>query len=208
VGDSSRISLQGKRLSSGRKRVASRCVGCIRSESDDDPFAFGRGAIVCSDESSSLRRSWRHAQLEDFCFKLADDSPSTRLRRALIERVASMVGRMHQHGMNIETAISATSTSRAGGGNPLARKDHLYVIDLHRASCDGASRRWQIKDSPALFLLDGHRPDSADCCRFIRAYEQGRAGRPRQRGRFLATCGKHSHHPVPQTIWCRNRARS
>ncbi|MBP7053005.1 MAG: lipopolysaccharide core heptose(I) kinase RfaP [Phycisphaerae bacterium] len=142
------------------------------------PVAFGRRghnparmeSFIITEELPGTR------SLEDFCANWPTTPPPSWLRRALIERVASMVGRMHRHGLNHRDCyICHFHLRMPDAGTPLHPEQvHLYVIDLHRAQLRRrVPPRWRIKDLAGLYFSSMDIGlTRADCCRFIRAYEE------------------------------------
>ena len=115
--------------------------------------------------------------LETFCVHWRTQRPSWRVRRALIERVASVVARMHAAGVNhrdlylCHLLLDPASVTTARN----AAEIRLYIIDLHRAQIRAkVPRRWLIKDLAALYFSArdiglGQR----DVLRFLRCYFDG-----------------------------------
>lgn len=124
--------------------------------------------------------------LEDLCAAWASRPPSFRLRKALTERLASLVRQMHVHGINhrdcylchfhLDTSwTSEDSRCEIRNGKAAQPPElHLYVIDLHRAQIRRRTpRRWLIKDLAGLyFSAMDVGVTRTDRLRFIRAYEQ------------------------------------
>lgn len=124
--------------------------------------------------------------LEELCAAWAARPPSFRLRKALIEQLASIVRTMHAHGVNHRDCylchFHLDTSSRPEPDNL-----RLYVIDLHRAQVRRRTpRRWLVKDVAGLyFSAMDIGLTRTDRLRFIRTYER----RPlrdvfRRRGRF------------------------
>lgn len=114
--------------------------------------------------------------LEHFCATWASQAPSPRLKRALIERLASIVRRMHTHGVNHRDCYLCHFYLDLGSLQGFRGPDdlRLYVIDLHRAQIRRRTpRRWLIKDLGGLYFSAlGVRMTRTDRLRFIRTYEQ------------------------------------
>ncbi|MBN1507467.1 MAG: lipopolysaccharide core heptose(I) kinase RfaP [Sedimentisphaerales bacterium] len=127
--------------------------------------------------------------LEDLCAAWKSQPPPFALRKALTEQVASIVQRMHAHGMNHRDCYLChfrLDTSR--GCERLDPGDlHLHLIDLHRAQLRRRTpKRWIIKDLAGLYFsaMDVGLTRT-DRLRFIRAYERmPLRGALRQHGRF------------------------
>lgn len=109
--------------------------------------------------------------LEDYCMDWPRQAPAFGLKRALLERVAEMTGRMHRAGVNHRDCYICHFLLHTD--SPV-QPDNLRVslIDLHRAqSREQTPIRWRNKDLAALYFsaLDiglTHR----DKLRFLRAY--------------------------------------
>jgi heptose I phosphotransferase len=154
------------------------------------PVAFGlkghdparRCSFIITEELAGTE------SLEDFCANWPSEPPPFRLRKALIERVASMVREMHRHGMNHRDCYIChfhlgTSTGQA----PLdTRNLRLHVIDLHRAQVRSRTpRRWVIKDLGGLyFSAMDIGLTRTDRLRFARTYEQKSLREVLPNGRF------------------------
>jgi heptose I phosphotransferase len=142
------------------------------------PVAFGRtGSNPARIRSFLITEELTGTtSLEDFCATWALQPPPFRLRKALIEQVASAVRQMHANGMNHRDCylchfhLDTLSRQESGGLDKL----RLYVIDLHRAQIRRrTSRRWVIKDLAGLyFSAMGIGMTRTDRLRFVRAYEQ------------------------------------
>jgi heptose I phosphotransferase len=143
------------------------------------PVAFGcRGrspahlhSFLITEELTGTR------SLEQLCLhEWQARPPAFRMKKALIERVAASVGRMHRHGMNHRDCYICHFHLEVPPGWEQMPPDELrlYVIDLHRAQRRHlAPRRWFIKDVAGLYFsaMDAGLT-RADRLRFIRAYEQ------------------------------------
>ena len=142
------------------------------------PVAFGlKGqdpahlhSFIITEELANTR------SLEDVCANWKSSPPAFRLKKALIERLASMVGQMHRHGINHRDCyICHFHLDMAFDPNAFAPEDlHVYVIDLHRAQLRNRTpRRWIVKDVGGLyFSAMDIGLTRADRMRFIRAYER------------------------------------
>lgn len=110
--------------------------------------------------------------LEDFCRDWPSRPPAPALKRALIARVADMVRRMHQGGVNHRDCyICHFLLHTEPQPSPAALR--LSLIDLHRAQVrEGAApRRWRDKDLAALHFSTLEIGLTArDRLRFLRAY--------------------------------------
>jgi UDP-glucose:(heptosyl)LPS alpha-1,3-glucosyltransferase len=114
--------------------------------------------------------------LEDLGATWAAQPPSFRLRKALTEQLASIVRRMHAHGLNHRDCYLCHFHLDAGWAREPVDPDRLrlHVIDLHRAQIRRRTpRRWIVKDLAGLYFSAlGVGLTRTDRLRFIRAYEQ------------------------------------
>ena len=87
--------------------------------------------------------------------------PPPRLKRALVEAVARMVGDMHRAGVNHRDCYICHFLLHTD--KPVSADDfRLSVIDLHRAQTrDATPKRWRNKDLAALYFCAGHRTDAS-----------------------------------------------
>lgn len=124
--------------------------------------------------------------LEDFCMDWPKQPPQPALKRALIARVAQMVGAMHQAGLNHRDCYICHFLLHTD--KPVAADDFkLSVIDLHRAQIRPVvPRRWRDKDLSALYYsaLDIGLTQR-DKLRFLHGYFRA-AGSPRPLRQILA----------------------
>jgi heptose I phosphotransferase len=142
------------------------------------PVAFGRMGIDPSRFRSFLitEELSNTTSLEHFCATWRAQAPSPRLKKALTEQVASLVRRMHTHGVNHRDCylchFHLDLASIPGFRKP--GDVRLYVIDLHRAQIRRRTpRRWLVKDLGGLYFSALNiGMTRADRLRFIRAYEQ------------------------------------
>ena len=90
--------------------------------------------------------------LEDFSLDWRASPPPPRLKRALIRRVAEMVGAMHRTGVNHRDCYIChflLHTDKAVSADDF----RLSLIDLHRAQTrERVPRRWRDKDLAALYF--------------------------------------------------------
>ncbi|WP_339486948.1 lipopolysaccharide core heptose(I) kinase RfaP [Pseudomonas sp. EL_65y_Pfl2_R95] len=124
--------------------------------------------------------------LEDYAVDWPSQPPQPRLKRALIKRVAQMVGEMHRAGVNHRDCYICHFLLHTD--KPVTAEDFkLSVIDLHRAQLRQAvPRRWRDKDLSALYysaLEIGLT--QRDKYRFLCSYFAA-AGRPRALRQILA----------------------
>lgn len=90
--------------------------------------------------------------LEDFCGDWPAVPPSLALKRALIRRVAEMVGRMHRGGVNHRDLYICHFLLHLDPA-PTAGNLKLSMIDLHRAQVrQEIPRRWRDKDLSSLYF--------------------------------------------------------
>ncbi len=142
------------------------------------PVAFGlRGRNPATRRSFIITEELAGTDsLEDFCADWASAPPAFRLRKALIERVASMVREMHRHGLNHRDCYICHFHLDISAGRQCVDPDdlHLYVIDLHRAQIRRrVPSRWVVKDLAGLYFsaMDVGLTRT-DRLRFIQTYEQ------------------------------------
>ena len=90
--------------------------------------------------------------LEDFCRDWPMQPPAAALKRALIRRVAEMVGAMHRGGINHRDCYLCHFLLHL---DPMPTADalKLSLIDLHRAQIRPQTpRRWRDKDLAGLYF--------------------------------------------------------
>lgn len=111
--------------------------------------------------------------LEDYCMPWPQQPPAFALKKALIERVADMTGKMHRAGVNHRDCYICHFLLHTG--EPVqADSFRLSLIDLHRAQTRAQTPlRWRNKDLAALYFsaLDIGLTQR-DKLRFLRAYFQ------------------------------------
>jgi len=112
--------------------------------------------------------------LEDFCARWKVSPPSYSVKKALIEKVATLSRTLHDQGVNHRDYylchLLLDASEPISAVNIHAKK--LYVMDLHRAQIrKNVPRRWLIKDLGALYYsaLDIGL-SRRDVLRFIRVY--------------------------------------
>ncbi|WP_121178085.1 lipopolysaccharide core heptose(I) kinase RfaP, partial [Pseudomonas aeruginosa] len=90
--------------------------------------------------------------LEVFSQDWRERPPPPRLKRALVEAVARMVGDMHRAGVNHRDCYICHFLLHTD--KPVSADDfRLSVIDLHRAQTrDATPKRWRNKDLAALYF--------------------------------------------------------
>lgn len=90
--------------------------------------------------------------LEDFCRGWPGTPPAPALKRALIRRVAAMVGAMHRGGVNHRDCYLCHFLLHLDPA-PSAAALKLSLIDLHRAQIRAQTpRRWRDKDLAGLYF--------------------------------------------------------
>ena len=116
--------------------------------------AFGeRGANPATQHSFIITEELAPTvSLEDFSLDWPHSPPEPRLKRALIRRVAEMVGGMHRAGVNHRDCYICHFLLHTD--RPVRADDlRLSVIDLHRAQTRArVPRRWRDKDLAALYF--------------------------------------------------------
>jgi len=102
--------------------------------------------------------------------------PSYTLKRALIEKVATISRRIHENGINHrDLYICHFLLDRSSALNPLKSSDiRLYLVDLHRAQIrSSVPCRWLVKDMASLYFSSVDTGITArDVMRFLRIYFQ------------------------------------
>ena len=139
----------------------------------------------------------------------------TRLRRAVIRKVAKIVARLHENGVNHrDLYLCHLRLDVSGGDRPDPERLRIYVMDLHRAQLRRAvPRRWIVKDLAALLYstLCAARLtlSRGDYLRFVEAYSgmpwrqalEARRGLWRQVARRATRlCRKSGCPPPPVSI--------
>jgi heptose I phosphotransferase len=90
--------------------------------------------------------------LEDYCRDWRNQPPAPRLKRALIERVATMARRMHRGGVNHRDFYICHFLLHLDPA-PTVESFKLSMIDLHRAQVRATTpRRWRDKDLASLYF--------------------------------------------------------
>jgi len=109
--------------------------------------------------------------LEDFCRDWPKAPPQLALKRALIERVAQMAGRMHRGGVNHRDFYICHFLLHLDPA-PTPDELKLSIIDLHRAQVrEKTPRRWRDKDLASLhFSALNIGLTRSDRLRFLRTY--------------------------------------
>jgi heptose I phosphotransferase len=111
--------------------------------------------------------------LEDYCADWAEHPPAFAAKHKLIQRVAEITRKLHQHGVNHRDLYICHFLLQQpwhGDENNL----QLYLIDLHRVQIrQRTPLRWRVKDVGALYFsaMDAGL-NQRDLLRFIRVYSQ------------------------------------
>lgn len=109
--------------------------------------------------------------LEDYCRDWIRTPPPVLFKRALIDRVAEMAGRMHRGGVNHRDFYICHFLLHL---DPAPAADHLKLslIDLHRAQVrEKTPRRWRNKDLASLYFSALNIGlTQRDFLRFLRGY--------------------------------------
>ncbi len=109
--------------------------------------------------------------LEDFCRDWRTKPPDILLKRALIDKIATIARRLHENGVNHRDFYLChflLDISR-----PLSREHlQIYLIDLHRVQLRSTTpARWVIKDLAGLyFSAMDIGLTRGDLLRFVKAY--------------------------------------
>ncbi len=140
--------------------------------------AFGRrGWNPAAQQSFIITRELENTvSLEDFCFDWNQNPPAFMMKKALIEKVASMARQMHRAGVChrdyylCHFHLLSGSASQQDSENP-----KLFLIDLHRALIKkNLGRRWLIKDIAGLYFSSMETGLTVrDRLRFVRVYSNG-----------------------------------
>src|SRR5690606_1974578 len=135
--------------------------------------AFGqRGANPATRRSFLITEALEPTQpLDEHCRGWRDAPPERRWRHAVIERVADMVRRMHEGGMNHRDLYLVHFLLHLDPA-PTPDDFRISLIDLHRAQIRARTpRRWRDKDLAALNFasLEAGLTDR-DRLRFARIY--------------------------------------
>lgn len=109
--------------------------------------------------------------LEDYCADWKTRPPAVRHKRAIIERVADMVGRMHRGGVNHRDCYLCHFLLDLPCA-PDSEQFKISVIDLHRAQIrKHVPRRWRDKDLTGLYFSSMNIGlTTRDIYRFLRVY--------------------------------------
>jgi len=138
--------------------------------------AYGQqGSNPAELESFVITESLEPAiSLEDLSLTWDKQPPETRLKRALIKRVASISAQLHRNGINHRDLYLCHFLLKQDELATLSDVNdvQLYLIDLHRVQIrTQVPRRWQLKDLAALYFSSLELGLSQrDLLRFIRAY--------------------------------------
>jgi len=109
--------------------------------------------------------------LEDYCAHWADQSPSYREKQLLLKKVAEIVKKMHENGLNHRDLYICHFLLRKNTEE--AEEDsRLFLIDLHKAQIrEKVPERWLIKDLSALYFSAMHIGlTKRDFLRFVKIY--------------------------------------
>jgi UDP-glucose:(heptosyl)LPS alpha-1,3-glucosyltransferase len=112
--------------------------------------------------------------LEDFCRDWAKNAPPSRLKKALIEKVAGIARTLHENGVNHRDFYICHFLLPLADLDLVQRHEpfRLHLIDLHRVQLrNRAPRRWIVKDVAGLFFSSLDIGLSRrDVLRFMRRY--------------------------------------
>lgn len=111
--------------------------------------------------------------LEEYCLHWRDQPPATRLKRALLEKLANISRSLHRNGICHRDYYLCHFLLHLEQGAP-APGLRLSLIDLHRALIQRKlHRRWIVKDLAGLYYSAMHIGlTRTDLMRFMRCYEQ------------------------------------
>lgn len=114
--------------------------------------------------------------LEDFCRLWPQRPPPVSLKRALIEKLATITRTLHENGVNHrDYYLCHFLLDLSCGRDQLDPEDlTLYLIDLHRVQFHRKlPQRWRLKDLAALYFSSMEIGlTQRDFYRFIRLYSQ------------------------------------
>jgi len=109
--------------------------------------------------------------LEDYCANWPKNNPSFREKQLLLTKVAKIVKKMHENGLNHRDLYICHFLLRKN--NKEADDDsRLFLIDLHKAQIrENVPERWLIKDLSALYFSAMHIGlTKRDFLRFVKIY--------------------------------------
>ena len=93
--------------------------------------------------------------LEDFCRDWRVHPPDTRLKRALIKKLAQISRQLHENGINHRDYYLCHFLLDISGGREILDPErlNLYLIDLHRVQFRRhLPQRWRLKDLAGLYF--------------------------------------------------------
>ncbi len=111
------------------------------------------------------------SSLEDYCANWTEQVPSFKEKQLLIRKVAVIVKKIHENGMNHRDLYICHFLLRKTTEE--AEEDsRLFLIDLHKAQIrEKVPERWLIKDLAALYFSSMHIGlTKRDFFRFIKVY--------------------------------------
>jgi heptose I phosphotransferase len=118
--------------------------------------AFGqRGLNLAEQDSFVITESLEPSvSLEDLCMSWPDNKPSLKVKRTLIEQVASITRTLHENGINHRDLYICHFLLKENEIKKVGVSDvPLYLIDLHRVQMRATiPRRWRVKDLAALYF--------------------------------------------------------
>jgi len=109
--------------------------------------------------------------LEDYCSSWPEQVPSFREKQLLLKKVADIVKKMHENGLNHRDLYICHFLLRKNSEE--AEEDsRLFMIDLHKAQIrERVPERWLIKDLSALYFSAMHIGlTNRDFLRFVKIY--------------------------------------
>jgi len=137
--------------------------------------AYGKRGLSPATRQSFLvtRELLDTVSLEDYCRHWNVRPPDVSIKRALLEKVASISRRMHAAGIcHRDFYICHFLLQRGSEQRPAEKEPRLYLIDLHRALIKKhLGRRWIEKDIAGLYFSSKEIGlTRRDLFRFMRSY--------------------------------------
>jgi len=111
--------------------------------------------------------------LRDICSKWQKQPLNFTLKKAIIEKLANITKKLHEHGIyHRDLYMAHFLLDKSSLKLDSAPKIKIYIIDLHRTRiCKNAPKRWLLKELAALyFSAMPAKPTSKDILRFLSNY--------------------------------------
>jgi heptose I phosphotransferase len=142
------------------------------------PCAFGsRGINPANRDSFIITDELKNTiSLEDLCKNWGKNPPDSRIKHALIKKLAQASSQMHSNGLNHRDFYICHFLLDIASGAKNINPDNLkiYLIDLHRAQLRRQTpRRWAVKDIAGIwFSAMDIGLSKRDVLRFISIYRK------------------------------------